>query len=376
MRVLLITVSEMLPFDFIKVLNPALEYCAIVVDEPEQAKKILAKTPLKDIVHPFYELKELAETFYYDCAISISNEVNGDLVNAVKKYGVPQNKLVDFSGAETAANYLLEKALRYYGEHSAEFEIFSTGLSYVQDGIKPEQFKRKLFNFGRGSQDLYYDCQIAKYVLKKSGGGRHIKYALIGLAPYSFHYDASKVYGAGNLAQYAVALNDVHNFWLPIEKYTTLLNPAYLNTKFECPPYLNCISYVGSTVNHITAGERFKALDRFDEWKSKNYPETIKENVKILDDYLKLCEENNVRAIIFLPPMTYGYMKYFSRKKLDEFYYLVREAQKKHTSAIFFDGWKLQGFSDDDFSDVAHLNFNGGSKFSTILNEFIENLEN
>ena len=170
MRVLLMTVSEMLPFVFMKVLNPALEYCAVVVDEPEQAKKILADTPLKNIVYPFYELKELAETLYYDCAVSISNEMNGDLVNAVKRSGVSQDKLVDFSGAQTSAHYLLERALRYFNEHAAEFEMFSTGLSYVQDGIKPEQFKRRLFNFGRGSQDLYYDYQIAKYVLKKSGG--------------------------------------------------------------------------------------------------------------------------------------------------------------------------------------------------------------
>ena len=44
--------------------------------------------------------------------------------------------------------------------------------------------------------------------------------------------------------------------------------------------------------------------------------------------------------------------------------------------AYFVDGWKLSGFSDDDFYDVSHMNIQGSAKFSAILNDFIEQLEN
>ena len=50
--------------------------------------------------------------------------------------------------------------------------------------------------------------------------------------------------------------------------------------------------------------------------------------------------------------------------------------KKKHPSTIFIDGWKIQGFTDDDFCDTAHLGVNGSNKFSAILNDFIEQLEN
>ena len=70
-----------------------------------------------------------------------------------------------------------------------------------------------------------------------------------------------------------------------------------------------------------------------------------------------------------------GYIKHFSKQKIDEFYYLVCEAQKKHLSTVFIDGWKIQVFSDEDFGDVDHLNFQGAAKFSTILNNIIENIE-
>ena len=85
---------------------------------------------------------------------------------------------------------------------------------------------------------------------------------------------------------------------------------------------------------------------------------------------------SNKLEVMFLPPMTEGYMRYFSKQKLDEFYYLIDSAMKKHSSAVFVDGWKLPGFSDSDFFDVSHLNLQGSTKFSAILNDFVEQLEN
>mgnify|MGYP002623409543 FL=1 len=145
---------------------------------------------------------------------------------------------------------------------------------------------------------------------------------------------------------------------LPLENFDT--NNVYIEKRF---------------INPIGCNERIKARRVIDLWKNRNFPETVAENIKILDDYLTLCENNNVRPIMFLPPMTEGYIKYFSRKKLDELYYLIREAQKKHTSALFLDGWKLEGFTDMDFADVDHLNLKGAAKFSMILNNLIEDLE-
>ena len=372
MRVLLMTLSDILPLALTQVLNPALEHCAIVVDEPEKAKKFLAGTPLENIVYPFYELKECVDNFHFDCAVSIELGI-GDWG---KKYGIAKNKFVNLFQIYTYENFLMERALRYYSEHAAEFEMVATGMSYTESAISPQYFKRKLFNFGRGTQDIYYDYQIAKYVLKKSGGGK-IKYALIGLAPYSFHFDESKTYGENfRILQYVIALNDVHNFWLPIEKYKSLLRDDYLNFKLPLENEMNSVTPLSKEVHHISLNSRFLARDRIDVWKDRYFLETLKENVKILDDYLTLCEENNVRPIIFTAPMTYGYMKYFNKKKLDELHCVIADALRKHSAAVFFDGWRLPIFSDENFWDVDHMNIQGAAKFSAILNDFIEKLEN
>ncbi len=201
-----------------------------------------------------------------------------------------------------------------------------------------------------------------------------LKYALIGLAPYSFHWDVSKAMAGFPLFQNYKAFKDLHNFWLPLDKFENLFNKGYLN--FQLPTDhldLNNVYFEKST-SIMSWKNQFVARDRIDTWSNRAYPETVKEYTKILDDYLTLCEKNNARPIIFLPPMTQGYIKYFNKQKLNEFYYLVNEAQRKHPTAVFFDGWKLN-FPDKYFRDTDHMNVYGAAKFSEILNGVIEQLE-
>ena len=77
---------------------------------------------------------------------------------------------------------------------------------------------------------------------------------------------------------------------------------------------------------------------------------------------------------MLLMPMPEGYMKTYSRKRIDELRHFVGLACRKHQNAIFIDGWKLQGFTDRDFFDYGHMNLQGAAKFSAFLNDFIESL--
>ena len=382
MRVLLITLTDVLPFVLTNVLNPALDYSAIVVDEVDKAKKSLSDFPqLRDKIFPFYELKECIEkTHYHAVLFMCENPAWYAIIEQIKEYGVSSNKFlnVHLACATSKGHFLLERNLRYYKEHAAEFEMFATGGCYTALGLDNTKFKYKLFNMGKGSQDLYYDYQIAKFILDQNSrvGGR-LKYALIGLAPFHFHYDASRTSFVCSVLQYYIAFKDLHNFWLPIEQYKNLFSEEFLNIRLPLENIdLNNIFYQKSSSNKfVDINARVNARKRIDVWKDRSYPSTVKENFQIFDDYLTLCEKNNIRPIMFNPPLTEGYMRYFDRQKLDEFYYLVSELQKKHPKAVFCDGWKFEGFSDDYFVDVDHMNLNYAAKFSEILNGVIEQLE-
>lgn len=209
-------------------------------------------------------------------------------------------------------------------------------------------------------------------------GGGILRYALIGLAPYIFYYDLSKTSSFIQLMlQYFIAFNDLHNFYIPAEVYGQFLRKEYLSARLPLEPFdLNDPYLVKNGLPmFMKPKDRLIARAVIDGWAEKNYPDTRAENVQILDDYLTLCEQNNIRPIMFLPPMTEGYIKLFNRRKLDEFHYLVRQACRKHSSALFLDGWQLRGFTDRDFYDVFHLNIHGAAKFSAWLNYIIEQLD-
>ena len=369
--------SDMLPKLLTEVLNPENDYCAIVVDKPEDTKKIVAQHNLsEELIYPLYDLKECISKLQFDYLLFLSDQRSAcsSLKNQFRNYGLPKEKVIDVICVNSDLHFRMKRAMQYYKEHSAEFEMFATGLCYAEIGLDVNQFKRKLFNFGRGSQDLYYDYQMAKFVTAQGGRG---KYALINLAPYSFHYDLSKSYYASRyIFQYFLAFNDLNNYWVSVEDYQKFFSKKYLNNQLDFSDFdLNNMYFDNK---RFTCGQtihsRLNARTRTDVWKNREFFKTRTENIKILDDYLTLCEKNNITPIMFIAPATECYKKYFNKKMLNEFYYLVNQALKKHPSTKFFDGWKIQVFS-DCFTDADHINLQGAAKFSKILNDFIEGLE-
>ena len=170
MRVLLVTWTDQL-LQKLSMLNPELNYCAIVVDEVEPAKKILEQVGLpKNLLYPLYELKECVQNFYYDYILCSEHGWASELPKAVRELGVSKDKILglNFIGGD---NFLVERSLRYFKEHAEEFEIFATGISYTEVGLDVTRFKKKIFNFGHSSQDLYYNFQVAKRAVSYGVGG-------------------------------------------------------------------------------------------------------------------------------------------------------------------------------------------------------------
>ena len=172
MRVLLVTTVNKLAEKF-AALSPELEYCAIVIDDVELAKKILNEKVSSTIpFYPMSELKTCVESFNYDYIVPVQNRSYHEEVmdKLLPKYNVPQNKVVSFSELHSLGNFKTDRVLRYYQEHSHEFEMFITGISTAYRGIDVTRFKRKCFNFATSSQDLYYNYNVAKFAICIRGG--------------------------------------------------------------------------------------------------------------------------------------------------------------------------------------------------------------
>ena len=202
-------------------------------------------------------------------------------------------------------------------------------------------------------------------------GGGILKYALIGLAPYCFHFDLSQTYiFKSRVLPYLVAFNDIHNFPVPFDVYKSLLREKWLNQKPSIAK-VNLNGVKSEKVIEQKVIENGKTIT----WNGKYYPKTRDENIKILDNYLTLCEENDIRPIMVRAINSEKYMANFNQQMLEEFNAIVEQACQKHSSAVFVDGWKWDGVTCADFYDHAHMNLHGAAKFSEYLNNFIEELE-
>lgn len=375
MRVLLVTSTEKL-VEKMTILNPELKYCALVVNDAESAKEILAKViSSTKWIYSMKSLKKCLNRLSYDYVICVEDKWwKFTLAKKVEACAVPRDKILNFCKLPWATNFLLERSLRYFKEHATEFEIFATGISTVEKGIFPAKFKRKLFNFGRGSQDLYYNFQVAKFVV--ACGANKLHYALIGLAPYSFHHDlSSTVKFKYMMLQYFIAFRDLHNFFVPVEVYENFFRKEYLTTQVSLKAFNINVPYGANSKFDTAMINPLDTNSGIHTWEGKYYPKARDENIKILDDYLTLCEENNIRPIMFQVPVTEKYILKFNKQLLEEFDTLIAQACQKHSSAIFVDGWKWNGLTYADFHDHEHLNTQGAAKFSTYLNDFIEQLD-
>ena len=172
------------------------------------------------------------------------------------------------------------------------------------------------------------------------------------------------------LLPYLIAFNDIHNFPIPIDVYKKFLSEEWLTQKVS----IEKVNINGIKSHKIMTKEEIQN-EKTKTWAGKSYPQTRDANIKILDDYLTLCEENNIRPIMFRVIVSEKYMANFNKELLAEFDALVEQALQKHPSACFVDGWKLSGYKYAYFYNHAHMNVKGAKKFSAYLNDFIEQLE-
>lgn len=171
MRVLLVT-NEMNLSEKLAVLSPELEYCGIVVDDVEPAKKTLADRGLSQVpLYPMNELRKCVDNINYDYLLHVKlGRFSPNILPDLVKDGVPRENMLCLSELSHYGNFSTERILRYYKEHWQDFDAFVTGISWVNTGIDITKFKLKLANFSNYCQDLYYDFQIVKNAVICGGG--------------------------------------------------------------------------------------------------------------------------------------------------------------------------------------------------------------
>ncbi len=309
--------------------------------------------------------------------IVIASQFNEPIYNQLIELKVDRRKILQFfKYLDSNFNYVKHN-LNLLEEQRKNLEVIATGISYMQKAINQEMVCKKLINLANHSQDLYYDCNLIRYVLENYKNDLlKFKYIFLGMNYYSFEYDMSKSAMKGKIPIYYEAIGKSHH----MNKIDDVIIFKQINEriaqnifKYQENGFVKIDWFENNfesntnifEINEVI-GMRQALLDG-----NKNYPETVKENIQIFKDYLKILKDNSIKPIVIVCPVSKYYAKYFPQRLKNEFYAIINETSKEYDFQ-FIDYFNNDLFDDEDFYDVSHLNNKGAEKFTKILNEIIE----
>lgn len=303
--------------------------------------------------------------------IVIASQFNHDIFTQLISYGVSQEKILEYINFINNRHNCLEYKMNLFENDISIYETLVTGISYFVSGINGDILKHRGINFAFDSQDLYYDYNIAKYLFENYN--TNIKYTIIGLSYYAFQYDLSLSSMKDNIKLYYPKLKKSHNMQYYDYDYDRICINNIIADKILKKS--NDGNYmIDSKIIPLTKhnedfdllGKKQAELDC-----NKNYPMTVKENIEVFKKYLSLLYKNNIKPIVVVCPVSKYYSKYFSTRLKDEFFEIMHEVRKE-CKFQYIDYFESDLFDDSMFYDVSHLTFEGGKKFTQILNNEIE----
>ena len=373
-RIVLITFIPQLLDRCLSVLNPHnVDVGAIITLPMLENESVVKKHQLDCPLVPYWQMKECLEQMYFDYIFicdGITSEYNGqegsppEVENDLLNLNVEKNKIVNLMALYNSQIYNLANPMRHYLNTNNNYELFITGLSYAEVGIDATGFDFPAINFACSSQDLFFDYEITKLILTK--GNSRFKKALIGLAPYSFHYDLSYTNDRHRILGYYPVVKNAHNYSLSNRDIELIFNDLFKGIYNRIDAQLNIELVKNKNENRMDIHQCLAARRHAESWNYKDYPATVVENKKILKELLLLCRKNDIIPIVVLFPFTSIWRKFFARKKIDQLYHILKDMAKE-VPFEFLNYYDSPHFADTDFYDVEHLNIYGAQKMTELI---------
>lgn len=274
-------------------------------------------------------------------------------------------------------NFEIYRALASLQTIDQSIRCFVTGLSYAEVGIDVNELPFSSINLAASSQDLFYDFQLAKYMFSTSEFASNIRYALIGLAYYSFQYDLSKSSVGSRSLMYYPFLRTLHHFQADRnldelrkfeEQIAGIFRRDYLTELFNVLRKRDESWWPRMVNGRLNERKIEEAKEQAEEDSKKDYPLTVQENIRILTDYIEVLKIRDIEPILVVCPTRKYYNEFLSSRIKNEFHQITHyicETYDVHLIDYFDSGL----FGDDDFYDPTHLSMHGAKRFTKMLRD-------
>ena len=340
---------------------------------------IVSRAGIDIPIDDYVEIPDVVGEKYFDY-ILVSDVIKsagckGRIVEEVERSGFPPNKIIDLTFCQTVEFDSLYNVLKnYLSPNAPDYSFFVTGVSHAYAGTDISSYTLPGVNLALTSQDLFLDYELAKIFLNAKQ--KKLRYAIIGVAPFSLHYDLSKSVNRQRMLAYYPILKKIHNYDLSEKLLSQLLASSYFQLYDGFPSELkyNNRLLCNSMDKDICLDDYVDIRRRLVEWEEKSYPETVEENKQILRKYVENCLNHGVLPLLVVFPVTPWYNKYFSSIKFSELKNYLCDLSSEY-DIPFYDFSSDSRFEVEDFFDVEHLNVKGAAKISKIVNGLLCYLE-
>lgn len=340
---------------------------------------------------PFYRLEDVCQIIFDYIVITIQDRRTAwDIYDMlIHTYKLPEDSVLPFY---VYANYELQDTkMRKYELEKVEGLIF--GNSHAKCGFLEEELIIPFLNLAVDGQDIYYNYKIYQRCIADYGRRlRKLHCIIIDLYDYCyFNLDTSMSSLAMDYIRWG-GYFDEHNFRknhrfqksfseelfdrFYLSKKNSNINDIFENIDIEqvgsCPT--SRWTHIKEKHNSLTFGPIIGAPV------SKREEETIKENVKLLDQFLKEIRDFNgdIKVIFTMIPRyidmeraTEAIMKSWKQ----EFEEIVNNFCYKY-NALFWNYKERQELSKNHmfYYDVEHLNTTGGRALTAMLNQDLKQI--
>lgn len=310
---------------------------------------------------------------YYDYVI-IASQYNKEIYDQLLYMGIENEKIMQYYIFADMYNDFFNKKIDDFNICNT-VEVLATGISYAYAGLNDKLLKKPAFNFSYASQDIYFGYHIVKKLLEeKRENLKNFRHCLIGLCYYNFEYDLSKSSIKNKVILYYDFLKKSHNYGNINELYDMYkINNKIAEKIFDKNENGSFDFKWNLTVRSLNKEDDLNEIGKRQAFLdcNKDYPETVKENTKLLKEYFEILKRNNIKPIVIVYPASNYYTSHFSKKIENEFKKIIKKLKEEYNFQ-YIDYFRSNIFKDEEFRDVSHLNAKGAEKFTEILNEVIE----
>lgn len=330
---------------------------------------------LGDAVLPAYPAYKIGMIEAQAVDLCIVAMVKGEKITKyLAEIGYPPEKTVDLD-LSMLIHYadIFSKFINSFSVSAKHFSSFVSGLSYFKSGVDESVFDNNILNVANHGQDIYFDNKIIEKLMLSHAD---FNFCIIGLGPYSLHFDMSSANTRNRVLMYLPVLRDSRHYRrdLPL-RIDDMLAPAIYDRAASMPPCGAPAELHGLfrkwNDGAMDALKIFDGREKGLQWNGRYFPATMHENVEILRRRVAECRARGMRVFLCLPPMSASYRHFFSKPMLNEIV-AVAESLAMEPGVYFRNFYTELDMPTGMFSDADHLNSEGARAFSQILRGWTE----